>query len=115
MRVNLLESPSTFVFDVYGRHVEQKDYGTIYLEPYELVSFITKSGKHHDVVGEEWGFWATQSVNRRMVDNGFKVALTKNSQGKYFVAVVDTDKEEEFNKYLEYYGCCICFWISDIG
>ncbi len=97
MRVELKEEPR--VFNVKGYMV--KDYGKIYLEDSEMVSFKTRSGKEFDFAAKEWGFYATPSVNSRLKDEGFKTALVANENNQLYVMSVEKEKLEEFFAYLK--------------
>lgn len=80
--------------------IEISDFGRIRLEPDELVTFVTPSGREHDFSAKSWGFYATPSVNGRLRQQGFKTALVRNRQGRYYVMVVEADRIEEFHEYL---------------
>ena len=100
MKVETSDPPR--VFQVGLEHqIAVSDCGRVYLEPDEQVTFVTPAGKQHDFVAKSWGFYATPSVNGRLVDQGFKTALVKNSFGKYYVMVVDPDRMADFQAYLD--------------
>ena len=71
------------------------------MAPDEQVTFVTSSKKEHDFCAKPWGFYATPSINGRLVGQGFKTALVKNSFGKYYIMVVDLDRMDAFEAYLE--------------
>lgn len=87
------------VFEVKGHKV--RDYGKIYLDDGEMISFVTKSGKECDFAAKEWGFYLGPSVNSRLVKEGFKVALVVNEQGQLYVHAVEKGKIKDFKKYLK--------------
>ena len=93
--------------------IDISDCGRVYLEQDEQVTFVTPSGKEHDFVAKSWGFYATPSINGRLVDQGFKTALVKNSFGKYYIMVVDPDKMTDFNAYLETERHEIAEWLDE--
>ena len=80
--------------------VELSDCGKVYLNSNEQVTFVTSEGREHDLCAKSWGFYATSSVNGRLKDQGFKTALVKNSRGRFYVMVVDKNKLNEFEAYL---------------
>ena len=86
----------------------------IKLESNEQISFITIDKKEYDVVAKEWGFYATPSINARLVDEGFKTALVKNKNNKYYIMVVDLDKIKIFQKYLEQSNQEIVEWLDEL-
>lgn len=77
-----------------------KDYGKIYLDNSEMVSFVTKSGKECDFTAQDWGFYLGPSVNSRLKNEGFKVALVLNAQNQLYINAVENDKIDVFKKYL---------------
>lgn len=97
MRTDLKEEPR--VFGVKGHSV--KDYGKIYLDDGEMVSFVTKSGKEFDFAAKEWGFYATPSLNSRLKNEGFKTALVANENNQLYVMSVEKERLEEFFLYLK--------------
>lgn len=100
--MKIVENTPPRVFEVgEGGSIKISDCGKIYLEPDEQVTFVTSSGKEHDFTAKSWGFYATPSVNKRLVDQGFKTALVKNRAGRYYIMVVDTDRISEFESYLD--------------
>ena len=93
--------------------IEVSDCGRVRLAPDELVTFVTPSGKQHDFSAKVWGFYATPSVNGRLKDQGFKTALVRNSQGRYYVMVVDRDHLGDFHEYLRSERQEICEWLDE--
>ena len=83
-----------------GGAVEISDCGRVQLEPNEQITFVAASGKEHDFTAKSWGFYATPSVNARLAEQGFKTALVRNHQGRFYVMVVEREKMTEFLDYL---------------
>jgi hypothetical protein len=81
--------------------VEISDCGRLRLEPDEQVTFVSASGKEHDFTAKSWGFYATPSVNARLAEQGFKTALVRNHQGRFYVMVVEREKLSDFLEYLK--------------
>jgi len=96
-----------------NNQVEISDCGTVHLDDDEQLTFKTSSGKEHDFTAKSWGFYATPSVNGRLVDQGFKTALVKNSHGRIYVLVVDKTKMDEFNAYIEEDKQQILEWLDE--
>jgi len=86
------------VFSVKG--FEIKDWGKVRLDPGEMVSFVTASGKECDFTAKDWGFYLGPSLNSRLKKEGFKTALTLNENGQLYVLAVDPEKMDLFKKYL---------------
>lgn len=97
MKTDLKDKPRVFEFKGYTI----KDFGKIYLDDGEMVSFVTKSGKECDFAAKDWGFYLGPSLNSRLKKEGFKVALAINEQGQLYVHAVEKEKIEEFKSYLK--------------
>ncbi|MCF6330705.1 MAG: hypothetical protein L3I99_04075 [Sulfurimonas sp.] len=97
MKLDLKKEPR--VFGVKGHEI--KDFGKISLDLDEMISFKTQSGKEYDFVAKEWGFYASPSINSRLIKEGFKTALVVNENNQLYVMVVEKDKIDIFKKYLK--------------
>ncbi|MCW8895338.1 hypothetical protein [Sulfurimonas sp.] len=97
MRLDLTDEPRHF--GVKGHEI--KDYGKIFLNHDEMVSFKSGSGKEYDFVAKEWGFYATPSINSRLIKEGFKTALVVNESNQLYIMAVEKDKLDIFKKYLK--------------
>ena len=93
--------------------VKIADCGQILLEPNEQVTFVTENGKKHDFTAKSWGYYATPSINGRLRDQGFKTAMVKNTYGKFYIMVVDKEKLENFETYLEEEASTIIEWLDE--
>lgn len=102
------------VFEAGKEKIRISDCGKIRLEPDELVTFVTKSGKRYDVAAKSWGFYATPSINSRLKKEGFKTALVKNNQGRFYVMLVESGKIKDFEKYIENEGQKIEKWLDEL-
>lgn len=91
------------------------DCGKIYLEANEQVTFVTPNGKEHDFAAKTWGFYATPSLNKRLVDFGFKTALVRNSLNCYYVMVVDIEKIADFEAYIKEEQAVVIEWLNELG
>lgn len=109
MKLNLITTPRTFTVN----DVTIKDHGKIVLEPDEMVSFVTGSGREFDFTAKDWGFYATPSINGRLQKQGFKTALVENSQGRIYVMVVEQDKVELFEDYCRKEGQSVREWLDE--
>lgn len=76
------------------------DCGTIDLEPDEQVTFTTEAGGELDVTRKNWGFYATPSLNARLVEFGLHAVLVRNRIDRYFLLLVEHGKEAAFEAYL---------------
>jgi len=101
MKLQLKESPRIFEIKLKSKGHKIKDYGKILLDASGMVTFVTSSGKECDFAAKEWGFYLGPSVNSRLKDNGFKVALVLNEKGQLYVHAVEKDKIDIYKKYLK--------------
>ena len=110
MKLDIKETPREFKVKKFVI----KDYGKIYLEAGEMLSFVTQSGKEFDFTAKKWGFYATPSVNSRLKNQGFKTALVTNENNQLYVMVVEKDKLTDFLEYLkdEQNHSVVC-WIDE--
>lgn len=94
--------------------IEISDCGNVHLEPDELVTFVTPSGKEYDFVAKSWGFYATPSLNGRLAAQGFRTALVCNASSKrHFVMVVEQESIGEFDEYLASTGQTVVEWLHE--
>jgi hypothetical protein len=77
-----------------------KDCGSVRLEPDEQLTFTTESGAEYDLARKNWGFYATPSLNARLLQFGLRAVLVKNPIGRFFVLLVERGKDAEFNEYV---------------
>ena len=98
MKVNFYNKPRKF--HIEEGNVTISDFGKINLDPDELVSFQTPSGRECDFVAKKWGFYPTSSVNMRLRKEGFKTALVRSFDNKLQINVVEEDNVDSFKKYL---------------
>lgn len=79
---------------------EMKDCGELRLDPDEQITLTTPDGAEYDVARKIWGFYATPSLNSRLLSFGLRAVLVKNPIGRYFVMLVEQGKEELFDDYM---------------
>lgn len=112
MESKFKKKPRKFVVGKDSK-VTISDFGKIHLDPDEMVSFITVSGKEYDVTSKNWGFYATPSLNGRLRAHGFKTALVKNKFNKYYIMLVEEEKVEDFFKYLNSEENFLVKWLDE--
>lgn len=98
----------------FDRKVIIKDCGRMELEPDEQVTFITESGCEYDVTRKEWGFYATPSLNGRLQQFNLSAVLVKNRMNRYFVMLVEKDKEVLFETYVRQEPLKIVCWMDSL-
>ena len=89
------------------------DCGTISLLPDEMVTFVTESAKEYDLVRKTWGFYATPSINGRLHSFGWKTALIKGEDKKYYIFLVEIEKLDDFSKYISQEGHELMEWLDE--
>src|SRR5262245_2324493 len=92
---------------------EMHDCGNLRLAPDEQVTLITESGAEFDVARKDWGFYATPSLNARMVQFGLRGVLVKNrGTGRFFVLVVERGREPAFDAYCGQENLGVVAWLD---
>jgi hypothetical protein len=89
-----------------------RDCGTVRLEPDEQLTFTTESGAEYDVARKNWGFYATPSLNARLLQFGLRTVLVKNPIGRFFVLLVEHKKDAEFDEYVRVERLEIVCWLD---
>ena len=74
-------------FKVGIKETTLKDFGKIYLNNNEQLTFIKKKSEF-DIVKKNWGYYATPSINKRLKRFNFRTFLTQNSHKFIFVMIV---------------------------
>ena len=112
MKINLHNDPRVFKV---GRKIVRKikDMGKIFLLSNEQLSFINSNGQEYDFQKTEWGYYATSSINNRMVKEGFKTALTINKQNRVFILAVEFDKLKIFESYCNDNDLRVIHWLDE--
>ncbi|MCA9243516.1 MAG: hypothetical protein KDA32_06150 [Phycisphaerales bacterium] len=112
MLIEPKQPPRAFRVGV-DRRIEISDCGDIHLAPDEQVTFVTPDGKRHDFAAKEWGFYATPSVNGRLAHEGFRTALVRNEQRRYYVMVVNQARLNAFEAYLREERQTLVEWLDE--
>lgn len=98
-----------------AKPIDIRDCGTVELEADEQLTFTTPSGGEYDVARKSWGFYATPSTNGRLVTFGFRSALVKNDEGRFYVMLVEKGHEAAFAQYLTDESNHVVAWLDDDG
>jgi hypothetical protein len=92
---------------------EMRDCGTVRLEADEQVTFATTRGAEYDVARKSWGFYATPSLNGRLVQFGLRAVLVKNrGTGRFFVLLVESGEEALFERYCSVENLAVVIWLD---
>ncbi len=114
MKLEVIDPPRVFEVGV-GKSIQIKDCAHIELQPDEQVTFVTESGAEYDVARKSWGFYATPSLNGRLQRFGLRAVLVKSREAKFFVLLVESGREIDFQHYLDIEGHTIVCWLDDDG
>lgn len=110
MKYNEKKPPREFKVGV--QRVTLRDCGSLDLDSDEQVTFLTSDKKEYDVVRKDWGFYATPSLNVRLTEGGWRPALVKNTEGRYYVVLVEKNRQTLFQRYCEVEELSI-IWFDD--
>lgn len=111
MKLVLIDPPRKFKVGKEGK-ITLSDCAHIVLSPDEQVTFKTESGKEFDVARKSWGYYATPSLNARLASFGLKSALVKSPENKYYIFMLESGKEKEFDDYIQDEGHKIIHWLD---
>ena len=101
-------------FEVGTQNTILSDCGNVELQKDEQITILRNSGAEFDFVAKEWGFYATPSVNGRLVKFGLRTAVVFNNRtGKRFILVLEKGFEESFFKYLEAESMEVERWLDE--
>ena len=88
------------------------DKGKIQLENNEMVSLISSKTKDHDICKKAFGYYLSPSINRRVLQSGFKLALVKNYNDDFYLFLVEKTKINIFKKYLKKENNYLVTWLE---
>lgn len=92
---------------------DMKDCGTLVLDPDEQITLMTPGGAEFDVARKDWGFYATPSLNGRLMQFGLRGVLIKNrGTGRYFVLLVEQGREDAFDVYCNQENLVVITWLD---
>ncbi len=112
MKIKIIDPPRTFETG-RSEKILIKDCARIALEPNDQVTFTTESGAEYDVARKSWGFYATPSINGRLLNFGLRAALVKSYVGKYYLFLVESGHEQALANYLEPEKNVVVRWLDN--
>ena len=112
MKLRVNDPPRTFAIG-RGEPITIKDCAHIELAPDEQVTFTTPAGGEYDVARKSWGFYATPSLNGRLLDFGFRAVLARGPAAKYYVFLVERGHEDQFQRYVTAEQNVIVRWLDN--
>ena len=99
MKLNIKKKPRKFLTGIDNKIVIN-DLGSIKLKSNEQITF-KKNNYSYDLKKKEWGYYVTPSTNKRLINSGYKSYLVKNNNNRFYVLLVEKDKEDLFKKYIK--------------
>ncbi|MDX1959911.1 MAG: hypothetical protein SFU98_15175 [Leptospiraceae bacterium] len=111
MKLNLNNPPRQFKVGHEGK-ITLSDCAHIELSSDEQITLKSDTGAEFDIAKKSWGYYATPSLNARLASFGLKCALVKSPEKKYYIFMIETGKEKEFNDYILDEGHEIIHWID---
>ena len=113
MKINKKDPPRTFEVGI-DQSTVLSDCGEVYLEPNEQVTFKTHSEGEYDFVRKDWGFYASPSLNSRLLKFNLRAVLVKNVTSKhYYILVVERGKEASFDLYCDTEHLKVVVWMDN--
>jgi hypothetical protein len=114
MKIELRDPPRQFL--VGSSAIQLFHCADVRLEPDELLTFVTPDGSEYDVVCKDWGYYATPSLDNRLVEQGFLAALVRNRETQhYFIVLVRSSKIREWESYSHSENLEVLAWLHDGG
>ena len=111
MKYILKNPPRKFVTGI-NKDMFHTEMAQIDLAPEEQITFIGEGGIEYDVVRRSWGFYATPSMNARLLKFNLRSVLVKAGNNKFFIALVEKGKEEQFFVSLKDDASQIVSWLD---
>ncbi|HOO91012.1 MAG TPA: hypothetical protein PLA74_09355 [Syntrophales bacterium] len=115
MKIRKTDPPRCFEVGFTEHRSILKDCAHVELGPDEQVTFTAPPKGEYDVARKNWGFYATPSLNGRLVRFGFRSVLARNRKGLYFVMLVEKGKESLFEEYIYLEKMDVICWLDDTG
>ena len=109
MRLRRVEPPRAFRV---GRDIELRHVADVELEPDEVVTFRSPSGSEADVTRKSWGYYWTGSLNERLPAHGLEPVLVRGANGKTFLMLVESGREQDFLDYCAAEELALERWLS---
>ena len=112
MKIKEKQPPRTFNCGI-NNQIEIKDCAEIELKSDEQVTFMVGSSEY-DVTRKSWGYYATPSLNSRLVSFGFRGCLVRNKNtSRRYIFLMQVGKEKEFQAYLDLENIEVVSWLDE--
>ena len=110
MRINKINRE---FFVGLNQNIKIKHVANIYLKSNEQITFISNKFQEYDVVNKSWGHYATSSINKRLMQFNYKTGLIKNTNGRFYITVVNKKKIYSFKNYLKKENIKLISWLDE--
>ena len=95
--------------------VNIKHVGNLSLNSFETITFISKDKSEYDISKTDWGYYATPSINYRLLKNKFKTFIVFSKLcKKIFIHIVHKNRIGKYKKYLKTQNLEIIPWPNKI-
>jgi SAM-dependent methyltransferase len=112
MKLRVIDPPRVFQTG-RGAPIAIADCAHIELAPDEQVTFTTPAGAEYDVTRKAWGFYATPSLNGRLLNFNLRAAIARGPAAKYYVFLVERGREPDFEHYLAAEQNTLVRWLDN--
>ena len=112
MQFRKIEPPRKFKVGGSDAPIQLSHVMDIDLGPDEQVTFTAKNGGEFDVCRKSWGYYATPSINDRLIRFGYRTCLVKSGD-KHYIHLVEKDKIDEYLEYLIIQNMKVIQWLDE--
>jgi len=113
MKIAEIKPPREFTVGFPENRVALLDCAHIHLSDNEQITLKTQMNNEFDIAKKEWGFYATPSLNNRLIKYKLHAVLVKNRINNYYILLVEEGKEHLFRKYLDLERLEIIRWLDN--
>ncbi len=89
-----------------------KDCAHIELGDDEQITLTTQSGTEFDILRKSWGYFATPSLNGRLLDFRLHAVMIRSPQEKFYLVLVEEAKRQEFLDYIAFENLEVAAWMD---
>lgn len=112
MKFKLIDPPRQFEVGI-GEKIKLSDCAHIELAADEQITLKTESGAEYDVARKSFGYYATPSLNGRLLRFNLRAVLVRSPSNQFYVFLVEKGKESHFERYVEVEKQTIVSWLDN--
>ncbi|WP_034602984.1 hypothetical protein [Maridesulfovibrio frigidus] len=101
-----------------GNDISLSDCGSLNLSVDEQITIVDDNGFKSDLTCKEWGYYLANSINHRILEQGFKTALFSSklqSPPSLYVCLVKESKIDQFMIYLDKVEARLIMWLDEFN